>query len=284
MDYRCINCQINLFARLLKNYAGEKHQKDILFKKFLRFLLELNFEKQKAPEMGKIIYDWITDSFKIDDLFKEEKENANNKLLGMESELRNRIIKSSNPFDTALRMSIAGNIMDSVANPGKDIISTIDFVLTSHFAIDHSTQLSERINKAKTILYLGDNAGEIVIDKLFIEQLKHDNIYYAARGGVMFNDATVDDAYSVGMDKVAKVISNGYAAPTTLLDKCSKEFLTIYNEADVIISKGMGNLEGLLNNGNSKIFFLLMVKCDLIAELLEVKKGEFVAFQNNHKN
>jgi uncharacterized protein with ATP-grasp and redox domains len=284
MDYRCINCQINLFARLLNGYTDEKYQKDIQFKKFLRFVSELNYEKQKSPEMGKIVYDWISDSLKIDDLFREEKEFANQKLLSLESELRNKIMESTNPFDTALRMSIAGNIMDSVASPGKDIISTIDFVLTSQFAIDHSKQLSERINNAKTILYLGDNAGEIVTDKLFIEQLKHNNIYYATRGGVTFNDVTVDDAYSVSMHNVAKVISNGYAAPTTLIDKCSNEFLKVYNEADLIISKGMGNLEGLLNNGNSKIFFLLMVKCNLIAELLKVKKGAFVAFQNNHKN
>lgn len=234
--------------------------------------------------MGKIIYDWISDSLKIGDLFKEEKEAANQKLLRLENELRNKIIESSNPFDTALRMSIAGNIMDSVASPGKDIISTIDYVLSSHFAIDHSKQLFERINKAKTILYLGDNAGEIVTDKLFIEQIKHNNIYYGTRGGVTFNDVTIDDAYKVSMNNVAKVISNGYAAPTTLLDKCSKQFIEVYNKADLIISKGMGNLEGLFNNGNSKIFFLLMVKCDVVAELLKVEKGAFVAFQNNHKN
>ena len=90
----------------------------------------------------------------------------------------------------------------------------------------------------------------------------------------------MEDAELVEMQKVARVISNGYDAPSTILHKVSDKFLEIYNKADVIISKGMGNLEGLLHNKNNKIFFLLMVKCNPIGELINVEKNNFVVLQN----
>jgi uncharacterized protein with ATP-grasp and redox domains len=133
---------------------------------------------------------------------------------------------------------------------------------------------------AKNILYLGDNAGEIVMDKLFLETIKHQNVYYAVRGMPVINDVTIEDAKYVGIDKFAKIISNGYDSPSTILDKCSEEFINIYNKADLIISKGQGNLEGLINVKNEKIFFLLMVKCGVIGDELGVKKGDFVVYNN----
>jgi damage-control phosphatase, subfamily I len=110
-----------------------------------------------------------------------------------------------------------------------------------------SSELKEALSTAKTVLYLGDNAGEIVLDKLFIETLMHPNLYLAVRGAPVINDATLDDAQYVGIDTVADVISNGYDAPSTIVDGCSPQFQELFNKADVIISKGQGNLEGLLD-------------------------------------
>lgn len=139
-----------------------------------------------------------------------------------------------------------------------------------------SSELKEALSTAKTVLYLGDNAGEIVLDKLFIETLMHPNLYFAVRGAPVINDATLDDAQYVGIDAVADVISNGYDAPSTIVDRCSPQFQELFNKADVIISKGQGNLEGLLEKTDKQVYFLLMVKCDVIAEALGVKKGDFV--------
>jgi uncharacterized protein with ATP-grasp and redox domains len=161
--------------------------------------------------------------------------------------------------------------------------ATIEKVLKSDFAINHSFELKEALSTAKKVLYLGDNAGEIVLDKLFIETIMHPNLHFAVRGAPVINDVTLDDARYVGMDRVADVIQNGYDAPSTILDKCSNEFQKQFYDADVIISKGQGNLEGLLNKTDKQIFFLLMVKCDVIAEALSVKKGDFVVMKNNQK-
>ena len=175
--------------------------------------------------------------------------------------------------------------MDCASGKEFDVNETIKYVLNSKFKIDHVDKFKKEIIKAKSILYLGDNAGEIVFDKLFIETIDHPNLTYAVRGAPIINDATMDDADYVGITNIVKVISNGYDAPSTLLDKCSEEFMNIYNNADIIISKGQGNLEGLLNNsGGKNIFFLLMIKCEVIAELLDVNNGDFVVFNNQYTN
>jgi uncharacterized protein with ATP-grasp and redox domains len=132
---------------------------------------------------------------------------------------------------------------------------------------------------------LGDNAGEIVWDKILIEELIEAfdlDITYAVRGFPILNDVTVEDAHFVGMDKVVKVISNGFDAPGTLLDRCSEEFLKNYKTSDLILSKGQGNYESLSEQHRS-IFFLLNVKCPVIAEDIHCNVGELVLkAQSNH--
>jgi hypothetical protein len=217
------------------------------------------------------------------DPYFNEKQQSNIQALELYKYWVKEVNNSNNPFDISLRLAIAGNIIDFATGEKFDINQTIQRVLKANFAIDHSEYLKEEIKKAKKILYLGDNAGEIVFDKLFIETLNHPNITYVVRGNPVLNDATMEDAISTGIiNVVKKVISNGYGAPSTLVDKCSKEFQEHYYDADLIISKGQGNLEGLINNNYGRnIVFLLIVKCNVIADLLKVNKGDFVVVSSN---
>ena len=180
-----------------------------------------------------------------------------------------------NPLNIALRLSIAGNIMDYGANSSFSVTDSIGKALMANFAIDHSKELFSRIKSAKNILFLGDNAGEIVFDKLLIEVINQQNITYVVRGGNALNDATLTDATDVGLTDIVPVITNGYNAPSTLLNKCSDEFKNAYQLADLIIAKGQGNLEGLLVENDPRIF-LLMVKCSAIAKALGVEKGNLL--------
>ncbi len=216
----------------------------------------------------------------VADPFAEEKAESNRVALELYAEWKPKVTVSIHPFELALRLSIAGNIMDYGANNSFDIHQTIEHVNSADFAIDHTNLLFQAIKHAKKILYLGDNAGEIVFDKLFLETIGHPGVTFAVRGGIALNDATVVDAEAIGIDSVARVISNGFDAPSTVLAQSSAEFLSVYHSADLIISKGQGNLEGLLYEKDPRIFFLLMVKCEVMAELLNVKKGSFVVF--NH--
>jgi uncharacterized protein with ATP-grasp and redox domains len=153
---------------------------------------------------------------------------------------------------------------------------TIEKVLNSTFAIDHSQQLENEIKKARTILYLGDNCGEIVLDKLFLETINHPNVFFAVREKPVLNDATEKEAREVEIQHVAKIISNGDDAPSTLLYRVSPEFKKIYQKADLIISKGMGNYEGLMFESDPRLFFLLMIKCPVIGRKIGAEKGDFV--------
>jgi uncharacterized protein with ATP-grasp and redox domains len=216
----------------------------------------------------------------VDDLYEKEKHFYNNLLLNQEEEIRSKIRKSDDPFRTALLYALAGNIIDLGPRRSFDVKNSLSAAISEIPVIDHSLLLKDKLENASTVLYLGDNAGEIVLDKLFIETINHPDFYFATRGGNVINDITYKDALNVGITKVAKVISNGYDAPSTLLNRCSSEFRDIFDKADIIISKGQGNLEGLINNLNKKIFFLLMVKCNVIAEIIGVEEKSAVVFYN----
>ena len=139
------------------------------------------------------------------------------------------------------------------------------------------------LKRANTILYLGDNAGEIVCDKILIEEIQRNfeakTIFFAVRGFPIINDVLLEDAYECGMDKTATVISNGSDAPGTILEDCSQKFLEIYHFADMIISKGQGNFE-TLSDREECLFFLLRAKCPVITVDINCSIGDTVLIKN----
>ncbi len=140
-------------------------------------------------------------------------------------------------------------------------------------------KFKEAVLSANKILYLGDNSGEIVFDRLLIEQLPYDKVTYAVRGYPVINDVTMDDAVATGITKLVTVIDNGSDAPGTILDECSDKFKRVFHDADMIISKGQGNYESL-SDSNKNIFFIFKVKCRVVAENTKSALGSMV-IQNN---
>jgi len=280
-DRRCVDCFKRSYQRLFKKYkVCEENQKKFLieFDKIINDSQDLS-----APEIQRELSHNFCDLIGIDDPFYEEKKQSNVQALEIFKRWKPIVFKEPDSFKTTLRLAIAGNIMDYGASDHFDIDSVIIKVLHAEFAIDNSCELKERIESAQKILYLGDNAGEIVFDRLFIETNMSDKVTYVVKSGPVLNDVTMADADEVAMCHTANVITNGYDAPSTVLSKSSEEFLEHYRNADLIISKGQGNLEGLLHENDDRIFFLLMVKCDVIAELLGVDKGSFVVFNGGKR-
>jgi hypothetical protein len=274
VDKRCEECFLKTYRRLFQKFnVNETQQRAFLT--FFDFTMENQSEKS-SPEIQRNLNRTLCHIIGVNDPFAEEKEENNRIALELYRKWKPKVLESENPFELALRLAIAGNIMDYGANNSFDIEQTIEKVLNADFAIDHSKLLRQRILDAKQILYLGDNAGEIVFDRLLIETIMHNNVTFAVKGSPVLNDVTMKDAIDTDISNVADVISNGYDAPSTLLNHCSEEFLKIYKSADLIISKGQGNLEGLLDVNDPRIFFILMVKCDVIAERLKVRKGSFI--------
>jgi len=281
LDPRCKECFCRNFERLLIRSPLTTDQAA----EFATFFTELlaDGEHLSNPEFQRAMQRKLKTLNHIDDPYLDEKQLSNQIALDLYQVWKPQVIFSEDPFQLALRLAIAGNVMDYAVSQEFDLQSTIDQVVNAVFPVDHSSSLRDCIRAAGRILYLGDNAGEIVFDKLFIETIMHPYVTYAVKGGPVINDATISDASFTGMDWVADVISNGYDAPSTIVGKTNPEFRSQFESADLIISKGQGNFEGLMEEKDPRIFFLLMVKCDLIAEKIGVKKGSFVVL-NYGKN
>lgn len=276
-DYRCFFCFTRAFEKLIEK-ANISNESKNSFAIDMINLYRDKWNELMSPEFSRELHGILRNYTHNPDPYKREKKENNDQALGLLPDLEKIVQRSADPVNTALRLAIAGNIIDFAADDKFNLQATIDKALTAEFAIDHSKQLEQKLKNAKLVLYLGDNAGEIVFDKLFIETIKHQDLTFVVRGGPVINDATMEDAEYINMSSAARVISNEYDAPSTIVHKSGKMFQQYFEKADLIISKGQGNLEGLLPLNDDRIFFLLMVKCDVIAELLNAKKESFVVF------
>jgi uncharacterized protein with ATP-grasp and redox domains len=285
MEPDCKLCFLGSLKNLFNIYQLGEEEKNIALNQVLEYFNTMGPE-DTSPVAARELHRIMKQFQASQDPFMAIKKNSNDLVLSHYEEYRQLIQNAPDPFDTALRLSIAGNILDFIACPEafdeaeNYLEETIDKLLKTPFALDDSNLLEQEIKQSKTLLMLGDNAGEIVFDKLFLDHIRHPNVYYAVRGGPIINDATIKEAGYIGMNQVATVVTNGYDSPSTILEKGSKEFLDVYNQSDLVISKGQGNLEGLMDNGNSRLYFLLMVKCHVIARKLGVTKGDFVVYKN----
>jgi len=279
MNNSCLACQSKTAKSLASKFGREA-------KIINTFLSEADYiinhsNSISSPYLSLLIHRLAKRSFEMEDLYKEEKTKANHLLYSQFNFWNNCVCNSDNPFHLAAKLAVIGNIIDYGAHTAPvDINESVNSLLEKEIAIDHSLDLLKAVEKAKTVLYLGDNAGEIVFDKLFIKHLNHPNVIYVVRDQPIINDVTYEDADYVAMEDVCKVISNGHDAPSTLLENCSSELQKLFHTADVVISKGQGNLEGLLNEKRENLFFMLMAKCDLIAGKLGVEIGDLLIKSN----
>jgi len=220
------------------------------------------------------------------DPYKKVKEKYNRMVLGLADSLKKMIKNSKDPFETSLRISLAGNVIDF----GPDIVlnkkilkEAIEKSLSQDLDNEKVKLLQKNINDAERILFIGDNAGEIVLDKIFIENLPGKKITYAVRGGPALNDVTMEDARMVGMIDSVPVITTGLNMPAAILPFCSNDFIDEYKRADLIISKGQGNYEALCDE-DKNIFFLLKIKCPIVGNNFKekYKVGDIVIYSNKY--
>jgi uncharacterized protein with ATP-grasp and redox domains len=226
------------------------------------------------PETGREVYRTVREVTGVDDPFRDLKAKSIDKALALYPSLKHLLGKAKDPLKTAVRLAIAGNVIDFGANPDFQLEQDIKEVLQKEPAINHYQAFKEKLARAQDILYLGDNAGETVFDRLLIETMGKP-VTFVVRGSPIINDATEEDALSSGLGEVATIFSSGCDAPGTVLGGCSEPFLAHFNKADLIISKGQGNYE-TLSQEKRPIFFLLKAKCPVIARDLGVKAGDIV--------
>ena len=269
--YPCILRQALEASRMVTD--DPKVQKNVLLKT-MNTLSTID-ENTPFPEPGQIIHRWIKKVSSNPDPYKKLKQKYNKIAMDMYPKLKEIVKASDEPLLTATKIAIAGNIIDFAANSVFNLEDTLEDALNADLAINDYALFKETIEKSDKIVYLGDNAGEIVFDRILVEEIDNNNLIFVVRGEPVINDATLEDAFFASLDKIAKVISNGSDAPGTLLDDCSEEVLNEYNSADMIIAKGQGNFESLSDEQRG-IFFLLKAKCPVIGDELGVDVGSIV--------
>lgn len=220
------------------------------------------------PEIAQQVYRVVHEITGDNDPYRYAKKRANDLAMSFYPRMKDMVEYSYDPLQTACKLAVTGNNIDLGAQAEYgDMNTIIEESLSCALNLDDYKQFKQSITDASFILYLGDNAGEVVFDRILIEQIQTINsnkMVYVVREKPIINDATISDAVRVGLDKVAKVISSGSDAPATILSQCSPELKHIYDAADVIIAKGQGNYESLCNSPEN-IFFFFIVKCPVIA-------------------
>lgn len=210
------------------------------------------------------------------DPYRALKREQNDSALALEASLRERIRQSDNPLEMALHISAAGNVIDLgiLQTHEIDIEGVIEEVLHQRFAIDHSAALLEALESCNDLLFLLDNAGEIVFDKLLIEELqKNTTVTAVVKGAPMLNDVLLEDADFVGLTALCEVIDNGGGFIGSPLKHVPQPFLDRMAQADVIIGKGQGNYE-TIDDFDGNVFLILRAKCEVVAQHMGVKLGQ----------
>ena len=263
--------------------ACQKTQKEI-FDRLSEILSSISLSSS-PPEMGRIIYGLVREITSQNDPYKKIKDKSNKLALKLYDRLKHKVSRSDDRLLTAVELAIAGNIIDYGVKNSLDVNKELNKILNEEkktLKKEDSTifkfrHFKEALSKTGNILYLADNAGETVFDRLLIEEIKridrNKKVIYAVKEKPIINDALVEDAYICGIDKIAKVISCGSDAPGTVLSLCSKDFLKVYKEAGMIISKGQGNFEAL-SQEKRPIFFLFMAKCPVVAKDVGCNLGD----------
>jgi hypothetical protein len=217
------------------------------------------------------------------DPYRAVKARSTRQALALYPKLKDIVADAEDPLDAAIRISIAGNIIDFGPNRAYDLWSAVERVLAQPFALDDSAAFRQRLTQADHVLYLGDNAGETVFDRVLIETLDV-SVIYAVKGGPILNDATREDALAVGLEKAAvEVVDTGVDAPGVILGRCSEHFKQLYDAAALIIAKGQANYETLSAAGD-KVFFLLQTKCPVIARDIGAPVGNIILKSGDASN
>lgn len=279
INEQCLPCLINQAIKVAN--LTDAQNREELYKKIFGLMSHMDFSKTN-PEIVGESYRLIKQHIGCTDPYMETKTYYNQFFLANIDVYDEKM----HSLEDAVKHAIVANIIDFNpvhSNVNEDIQNFFSNIDNLEFTINDVDSLLDDIQKAKNILYLGDNCGEICFDKLLIKRMKDINpqcqIYFGVRGEAVVNDNTEEDAYFVGMNEYATIISNGDYSLGTIISRTSHEFRKIYQNADVVVAKGQANYESL-SEEDKNIYFLLIAKCNVIAEYIGVEEKALVCMRN----
>jgi uncharacterized protein with ATP-grasp and redox domains len=273
---KCIVGQIEKATKLLE--LDEKLSKEIMdevHKKSKNFSF-----KDTPPFVAKDVYEYLAKKTNLPDPLEKLKQTSIKKALTYIPFVEEKIQNSEDKLFTAIKTAVAGNVIDFATTKEFCLDEEINTIFETNFAINDYDKFKNELEKTSQLIILADNAGENVFDKVLIKTIKQLyselDIVYATRGKAIINDITTKEALQIGIDKYCKVISTGVDTPGLEKKQASKEFMKLFDNSPLILSKGMGNFECLEGYKDPKVFFLFKVKCDVVAKQVNQKLGEIV--------
>lgn len=273
-------CLLNQAVRMTREKVQDHQEQKCLMQKILQEMASCD-ENASAPYVAHRIQRVIKQALKDPDPYREGKHYYNTEMLKMEDCLGDLIAGADDKLRTALKLAAAGNVIDF--GPGYDlsrekVLAVIHQTMEQDISAPVFEALQSSLEASRRLLYLGDNCGEIVMDKLFIRTLKEHypqlSVQFAVRGGPVLNDITREDAYLVGMEEYAEIVDNGTDIQGTELAHCRPDFVDAFHQADTIISKGQGNFESLYGCGKNNLYYIFLCKCNLFMKRCGARQNE----------
>ncbi len=271
----CLPCAGNFGLRTIRRSISDEKQVWKVLKDVMEFIAHSD-EHWTPAHLGTKIMGLVSEKTGISDPYKEDKIIQNKQALKLYPRLKELVREAKDPLKMALMISSAGNVIDLGVSGEFDLEGTMDKIMEIKLAKDETEVFREKIQAAKSLLFISDNAGEIIFDRILLETLnKSLKKIVSVKSGPVLNDITIDDVYSTGIENTAEIIETGSSSLGIIWEDVSDMFKDIYKKADIVIAKGHANIE-TLDDADREIFFLLKAKCNVVAEELGVPVNSFV--------
>ncbi|NCC50863.1 MAG: DUF89 family protein [Spartobacteria bacterium] len=274
----CLPCFLRQALEACRFVTDDEAVHEAVMRETLLNVSKMDLSKT-PPEMAYVIQRTIRRMTDNPDPYRHAKEASTRFALGLYPSLKARVDAADDPLEMATRFAVAGNVIDFGISAKMDedyYMEIIERAARTPFDEAVFSEFRSKLQAARTILYLADNAGEVVFDRLLLDLLPHERIQYVVKSGPILNDATREDVTEAQMPASIHVIESGSDAQGTLLNHCSKEFVELFQQADLIIAKGQANFETLSGLPPRDLYFLLKVKCPMISRKLNAPMGDFI--------
>jgi len=279
IDEACVSCIINQSVKVADAINADAKLSKTLTDSVTQMSKSFSF-LQNPPEIAADVYEKMAFIAQKSDLYDEVKELSTQKALSFVPFLEEKLKNSNDKLLTATKIAVAGNVIDLAAAVEFDLEEELLKIFDTKFAHDDFKQMKEELTRAKNVVILGDNVGEHIFDYMFIETLKelypNTTYTYMVRGNPIINDVTMKEAEEAGFDKLCNLQDSGVNTPGFDYSRANSKSQKLFDSADIVISKGMGNYECLSDSHRNNICFLLKVKCGVVASSLGNEIGDII--------
>ena len=279
IDPACVECIVTQSKRVAQAINADEKLSSEILKAVEEMAPSFSF-KQSPPEVAAAVYEKMALLAGKKDLYDEVKKLSTLKAEEFVPFLEKEITSSQTPLLTATKVAVAGNVIDLAAEYAFDLSEELDKIFDTSFAVNDFSLLEKRLAEVSSLLYIADNAGEHIFDRIYVKTIlslyPHIKITYMTRGNAIINDVTFDEAKEAGFSEICSLISSGVNTPGFVYDRANIASQKLFDESELIITKGMGNYECLSDVKRDNLFFLLKVKCNVVARSIGKEVGDII--------